>query len=147
MTTDARIVRTPEQWPIVEAALRAAVIAQLNDNMVPLVISLRRYSPPRSMEKNAALYAHFRDIARHRYGRMDVPERAVEQVKDDFKKTDIWPRYSDAEPDYFTGEVLYRPKSCASLSALELGGILQWLDHYMSINEIRSHASRDDWAA
>lgn len=56
MTTDARIVSTPEEWPLVEAALRAAVIAQLNDNMVPLVISLRRYSPPRSNEANNRLW-------------------------------------------------------------------------------------------
>lgn len=145
--SNVRVIRTPEEWPLVEAALRAAVIAQLNDNMVPLVISLRRYSPRRNNEQNSSLYAHFRDIARHRYDRMDVPDRAVENVKEDFKRTDIWPRHSDPEPDYFTGEVMYRPKSCASLSAVEARGILQWLDAYMSAHSIPSHAPTDRWEA
>ena len=75
----------------------------------------------RRESKNRELNAHIRDIARHQYGALTVPERIFERVLDDFKKTDIWPRYSDPEPDYFTGEQLYRPKSRAGAPTRKSG--------------------------
>lgn len=101
----------------------------------------------RRESKNRALYAHLRDIARHRLGFLYVPEREIERVKADFKRTDIWPRYADAEPDYFTGEVLYRPKSCRDLTDAEVRGILAWLEAYMTEHGIVSHAPADNWQA
>lgn len=91
------------------------------------------------------LNAHLRDIARHKFGDFTVPERVFEQVVEDFKRTDIWPRYSDADPDVFTGEVLYRPKSRRDLTQAEAEGIVQWLEHFMEARGIPSNAPVDNW--
>lgn len=100
----------------------------------------------RSMVLHDKLYAHLRDIARHRYGAMTAPDRVVEIVKEDFKRTDIWPRYSDPEPDTFTGEVLYRAKSVAHMDDAEKKGVIQWLEYYMGEKKIPSHAPTDRWS-
>jgi len=99
----------------------------------------------RRESKNRELNAHIRDIARHQYGALTVPERIFERVLDDFKKTDIWPRYSDPEPDYFTGEQLYRPKSRADLTDQEIRGIVNWLELWMHEKEIPSNRPIDNW--
>jgi hypothetical protein len=99
----------------------------------------------RTPTRNRMLNAHLRDIARFKFGGMEVPERVFQAVVDDFKRTDIWPRYSDAEPDTFTGEVLYRPKSRADLTQAEAVGIVAWLEHFMVERGIPSNAPKDHW--
>jgi hypothetical protein len=101
----------------------------------------------RRESKNRELNAHIRDIGRHRYGAYTIPDRIFDAVLEDFKKTDIWPRYSDPEPDYFTGEQLYRPKSRAHLTDKEVGGIVNWLEHWMHEKEIPSNRPVDNWQA
>ncbi len=108
-------------------------------------LELRQVREARSKRLHDKLYAHLRDIARQRYGSMTVPDRVVENVKSDFKRTDVWPRYSDSEPDTFTGEVLYRPKSTADMSDAEKRGVIQWLEAYMLEHEIPSYAPVDNW--
>lgn len=124
-----------------------AWLLALNESALPIEVTVKKHQPRRKDNQNDALYAHLRDIARSTWNKMDVPDRVVERVKADFKRTDIWPKYSDPEPDYFTGEVLYRPKSCADLSTAEAAGILQWLEHYMHEHGIKSHAPIDQWTA
>jgi hypothetical protein len=101
----------------------------------------------RRESKNRELNAHIRDIARHQYGAFTVPDRVFERVLEDFKRTDIWPRYADPEPDYFTGEQLYRPKSRRDLTDQEIRGIVNWLEHWMHEKEIPSNRPVDNWQA
>src|SRR5690242_10294585 len=102
----------------------ARKLLELEDRHLPISIHLKRIVKRRGEDKNRLLNAHLRDIARWRYGGMTVPEKVFERVVEDFKASEVWPRYSDPEPDYFTGEVLYRPKSRADLSNQEVSGIV-----------------------
>ncbi len=99
----------------------------------------------RRESKNRELNAHIRDIARHRYGEMTVPERIFKQVLDDFKKSEVWPKYDNPEPDYFTGETLYRPLSRSDLTDQQILGIVNWLEHFMHSHEIESHRPVENW--
>lgn len=89
--------------------------------------------------------AHLYDIARWRSGMEIPPKRVFLQVCADFKHTEIWPHYSDPEPDYYTGEVLYRPKHTNDLTDKEEQGIINWLTWYFIENKIPSHAPADNW--
>lgn len=117
----------------------AGKLLQLEDRHLPITIHIKRIVKRRGEDRNRMLNAHFRDIARFRYGSMTVPERVFEQVVEDFKRSDVWPRYSDPTPDYYTGESLYRPKSRADLTNQEVSGIVNWLTAYMLEREIPSH--------
>lgn len=97
---------------------------------------------PWNPKKNDALNAMLRDIARWRIKAYDVPNKVFEQCVEDFKRSEIWPKNSDPEPDYMTGEILYRPVSRRKLSPLQQDGIMAWLVHYMTENEIPSHDPR-----
>ena len=100
----------------------------------------------RSDAKNKLLNVHLRDIARWRHGGvMTVPDKVFENVVEDFKASTVWPKYSDPEPDYMTGEVLYRPKSRRDLTQLEASGIVNWLTAYCLEHEIPSHAPEQDY--
>ena len=100
----------------------------------------------RSDAKNKLLNAHLRDIARWRHGGvMTVPDKVFDNVVNDFKASDVWPRYSDPEPDYMTGEQLYRAKSRRDLTQLEASGIVNWLTVYMRERDISSHAPEQDY--
>ena len=127
------------------AELAAAEIARL-PVWPPFEVRVGPVKQARAEFRNRQLNAHLRDIARHRCGSFAVPERVFERVVEDFKRTDIWPRDSDSEPDYFTGEVLYRPKSRGDLSEDEAKGIVRWLEHYMAENNIPSNAPAERWS-
>lgn len=122
--------------------MKAAIVAleAIPAKHYPIRIEVKRDRPKRREDKNRLLNAHLRDIARHRYGGMTVPERVFEDCVDDFKRSEIWPKYSDPEPDYMTGEVLYRPKSRADLTDQEIRGIVDWLTIYMIDRKIQSTA-------
>lgn len=113
----------------------------------PFTLTAKHVNFRRKESKNRLLNAHLRDIARWKYGEMTVPDRVFETVVDDFKRTDIWPRYDNPEPDVFTGEVLYRSKSRSDLTDEEIKGIVQWLEHFMSEKHVKSHAPEDNWQA
>ena len=130
-----RICHTPSE--LKEALLALAVIPE---KALPIRIHVQKERPKRREDKNRLLNAHLRDIARHRYGGMTVPERVFEACVDDFKRSEIWPKYSDPEPDYMTGEVLYRPKSRADLTDQEVRGIVDWLTLWMIDRQIPSTA-------
>jgi|SRR5579859_2609977 len=100
---------------------------------------------PINYQKLKRVKAHLYDIARWRADTMTPSKRVFERVCEDFKRTDIWPRYSDPEPDYLTGEVMYRPKHTNDLTNAEEKGVMQWLEHYMIENKIQSHAPGDNW--
>lgn len=110
------------------------------DKHYPIRIEVKREQKKRREDKNRLLNAHLRDIARHRYGGMTVPERVFEACVDDFKRSEVWPKYSNPEPDYATGEILYRPKSRADLTDQEVRGIVDWLTIYMIDRQIPSTA-------
>ncbi|MDE2098368.1 MAG: hypothetical protein KGL39_14030 [Patescibacteria group bacterium] len=112
---------------------------------LPLVLTLKKYRKHHTQAQLDMLGAHFRDIARWRYGKMTVPQRIYEQVVDDFRESKIWPSYSEPEPDVFTGEILYRKKSRRDLSGDEIKGIVQWLEAFMIERGIVSHAPVDNW--
>ena len=133
-----RICRTPSE--LKEALLALAVIPE---KALPIRIHVQKERPKRREDKNRLLNAHLRDIARHRYGGMTVPERVMENVVEDFKRSDVWPRYSDPEPDYNTGEVLYRAKSRGDLNDAEVSGIVNWLSEYMNARGIQSYGPTD----
>lgn len=97
---------------------------------------------PWNYKKNDALNAMLRDIARWRINCYDVPNQVFERCVDDFKRSEIWPKESDPEPDYMTGEVLYRPKSRRKLSPKEQDGIINWLGFYMREHAIPSNDPR-----
>jgi hypothetical protein len=131
----ARICRT-------HAEIAGACEALLNipEKHYPIRLEVKRENRKRGEDKNRLLNAHFRDIARWRYGAMTVPERVFEQVVEDFKRSDVWPRYSNPEPDYYTGEVRYLPKSRGDLSDQEVRGIVDWLAWYILEHQIPVHA-------
>lgn len=101
--SNVRVIRTPEEWPLVEAGLRAAVIAQLNDNMVPLVISLRRYSPPRNNEQNARLWWLHGLMAAHLNER--VPDMIAAGLLPKF-----WQRFTPES----VHEGIFKPRFCGT---------------------------------
>lgn len=111
----------------------------------PVRVSFEKAEPHLSYHKLKQVCAMLYDIARFRDGSMTPRKQTYERVVQDFKNTDIWPRYSDPDPDNFTGEVLYRPKSRGDLTPKEARGVCQWLEHYMTANEIPSHAPADNW--
>jgi hypothetical protein len=111
----------------------------------PVRVTFEKAEPRIDYQKLKRLCAMLYDIARFRSGEFHPPARVYEQVVEDFKRTDIWPRYSDPDPDMFTGEVLYRPKSRKDLTPAEYKGVCQWLEHYMTSNGIPSHAPADNW--
>lgn len=125
--------------------LKEALLAlsAIPEKFLPVRISVKRERKKRGEDKNRLLNAHLRDIARHHYGGMTVPERVMDNVVDDFKRSEIWPKYSDPEPDYNTGEVLYRPKSRADLTDQEVRGIVDWLAIYMMERHILSYGPTD----
>lgn len=131
----ARILRNRSELDEAIIALRA-----IPDKHYPLRMEVKRENRKRKETKNRLLNGHLRDIARWRYGAMTVPEKVMERVVEDFKRSDVWPRYSDAEPDYLTGEVLYRPKSRADLTDMEVSGIVNWLSEYINERGIPIHA-------
>jgi hypothetical protein len=110
----------------------------LGEQKLPLRLEFRQ-----ARERNAARFdrmnALIRDIARHELGRMTVSEREHERVVERWKRCDAWPRYSDPEPNYDTGEVMYLPKSRSDLDDDELKGICQWLDHYIDTHGVTRH--------
>lgn len=124
-------------------------IAELLESVkdTPVRVTVAPFHERITETKNRALNAHLRDIARWRLGDMLVPDRVFDRVVEDFKATDIWPHYDDPEPDYYTGEVLYRPKSRADLTDFEARNIVRWLEAYMQEHEIPSHAPVDRWTA
>ncbi len=124
----------------------AQALSKMPADKLPLEVSITRILPRRKEERNRLLNAHIRDIARHRHGSMTVPERLFERILDDIKRADVWPRYSNPEPDEFTGEVLYRPMSRAHLSDKAISGIVNWLELYMQHKGIVSHAPVDRWS-
>jgi hypothetical protein len=111
----------------------------------PVRVSYEKAEAHIDYRKLKRLCAMLYDIARFRDGSLTPRKQIYDRVVEDFKNTQIWPRYSDPEPDNFTGEVLYRPKSRADLTPKEYQGIRQWLEHYMAANEIPSHARDDNW--
>lgn len=131
-----------------DAALAQAVkrLAALGEKL-PLTLIIKKYRKHHSDQQLKLLGAMLRDIARWKYGRDVVPESLYERVVDDFKRTDIWPRYDTQEADVFTGEVLYRPKSRRDLSSDEIKGIVQWLEHFQVEHGVVSHAPVDRWTA
>ena len=111
----------------------------------PLIVSWEEAEQIVTWRKHKEVQAHLRDIARWRYGSMTVPERVFENVVDDFKKSEIWPKQGDPEPDYFTGELLYRPVSRTKLTQQQAQGIINWLVAYMGEHQIPSHAPTENW--
>lgn len=142
-----RILRDVNDVDVTFPAAARAAREYLQHEGRALVLRIEKLRERRSERKNRELNAHIRDIARWRCGQMRVPERVFEQVLEDFKGSDVWPRYSDPEPNVFTGEVLYRPKSRGHLSEEEAKGITNWLALFMVQHEIPSHAPTDRWEA
>lgn len=143
--TQTRIVSNyPEGERVLDSFL-ALLGEHFRHSKKPLMVSLDEAKKPISWRKNRELEAHLRDIARWRVGDMYVPERIFDNVVDDFKRTDIWPKESTPEPDTFTGELLYRPISRAKLTQIQAQGIVNWLEAYMHEHNIPSHAPVDNW--
>lgn len=117
----------------------AGKLLQLEERHLPVTFHLKRLVKRRGEDKNRLLNAHLRDIARWRYGAFTVPDRVFDRVVEDFKGSDVWPRYSDPEPDYYTGEVRYLPKSRADLTDQEISGIVNWLTVYIIDHKVPVH--------
>lgn len=126
--------------------MTAALLA-LPDKQFPMVLSFCKYRKRHTEQQNRMLNAHIRDIARWIYKDMKVPERVFDDVLDDLKRNLIWPRYSEPEPDVFSGEVLYRSKSRRDLSSDELRHIVEWLEKFMAEEGVESHAPVDRWTS
>ena len=134
-----------------ELVATAQALLLIPEDKLPIAVSIRKMRPLRDEDKNRLLNAHIRDIARHLHGNMTVPERLFERIVNDIKAmkvngAHIWPRYSEPEPDTFTGEILYRPKSRSDLNNDEIRGIVNWLELYMAEKGITSHAPEERWS-
>jgi hypothetical protein len=111
----------------------------------PVRVSFEKAEPHLSYHKLKRLCAMLYDIVRFRENTMTPSKSGYEREVARWKATDVWPRYSDPEPNPMTGEVMYLPKSRADLTPKEYQGICQWLEHYMTSNGIPSHAPADNW--
>lgn len=128
----------------------ARAVCDVPDAELPLRVELKRYRGKAQTRYLRRLNAQMRDIARWQYGQFTVPERVFDNVVEKTKhmRVDgkhIWPRYSEPDPDPYTGEVVYGPKSRADLNDDECKGICQWLDDFMITRSIPSNAPADNW--
>lgn len=137
-----RLITTKNELRDATAALLA-----LPDKSLPLVLSFCKYRKRHTEQQNRMLNAHIRDIARWIYKDMKVPERVFEGVLYKLKLNVIWPRYSDPEPNEFTGETVYLPKSRRDLTSDELKRLVEWLEKFMAEHEVPSHAPVDRWTS
>ncbi len=109
----------------------------------PLRVTITKYSHSHSAAQLDKLGGMLRDIARWKIGNPEVSDFQYENVVDDFKRTDIWPRYAASDADIFSGEVVYRPKSRRDLRSDEISGILSWLEFFMAEHCVPIQAAED----
>jgi len=124
-----------------EIAEACEALLNIPEKHYPIRIEVKRENRKRKESKNRLLNVHMRDIARWRYNMGTVPDRLFEKVVDDTKNLQvdgkhIWPRYSDPEPDTYTGETTYGPVSRADLTDKQIEGIMDWLVLFIAENHI-----------